>query len=237
MENSSPKSVSEKIPFWRDIRVLRVLFQVIFLIGVLLLAGILYTNMLRGLRGLGLTLNLDFLNDEAGFGISEGIAYEPSDTYLRAFERFVAVRHDDTEGSVSDDYVYEVNGKPVFAEQPPIKEEIAVSEWIHAGKLTPVVEKLIADAQKERDELEDMELQRVMTPDGIVHHVLVPEDTPYEEGDTVYADELDAELVMSPDAVNRLMYFSAIVDMDGTEHVPPDAYFEIDDNRTYAARS
>ena len=85
MENNSPTSVSDKIPFWRDIRVLRVLFQVIFLIGVVLLAGILYTNMLRGLRGLGLTLNLDFLNDEAGFGIAEGIAYEPSDTYLRAF--------------------------------------------------------------------------------------------------------------------------------------------------------
>lgn len=85
MENNLSKSVSDKIPFWRDIRVLRVLFQVIFLIGIVLLAGILYTNMLRGLRGLGLTLNLDFLNDEAGFGIAEGIAYEPSDTYLRAF--------------------------------------------------------------------------------------------------------------------------------------------------------
>ena len=85
MKNNSPSSAPEKIPFWRDIRVLRVLFQVIFLIGILLLAGILYSNMLRGLRGLGLTLNLDFLNDEAGFGIAEGIAYEPSDTYLRAF--------------------------------------------------------------------------------------------------------------------------------------------------------
>ena len=85
MKNNSPKSTSDKIPFWRDVRVLRVLFQVIFLIGVVLLAGILYANMLRGLRGLGLTLNLDFLNDEAGFGISEGIAYEPSDTYFRAF--------------------------------------------------------------------------------------------------------------------------------------------------------
>ncbi len=85
MENNSPKSPAGKIPFWRDVRVLQVLFQVIFLIGVVLLAGILYTNMLRGLRGLGLTLNLNFLNDEAGFGIAEGIAYEPSDTYLRAF--------------------------------------------------------------------------------------------------------------------------------------------------------
>jgi len=85
MENNTPKVVSGKIPFWRDIRVLRVLFQVIFLLGVILLLVILYTNMLKGLRGLGLTLNLDFLQDEAGFDISEGIPYEPSDVYLKAF--------------------------------------------------------------------------------------------------------------------------------------------------------
>lgn len=76
---------STTIPFWRDVRVLRVLLQVIFLMGVLLLAGILYTNMLTGLDNLGLTLNLDFLAGEAGFGISEGIEYSPSDTYLKAF--------------------------------------------------------------------------------------------------------------------------------------------------------
>ena len=85
MENNSSKVISGKIPFWRDIRVLRILFQVIFLLGVILLLVILYTNMLKGLRGLGLTLNLDFLQDEAGFDISEGIPYEPSDTYLKAF--------------------------------------------------------------------------------------------------------------------------------------------------------
>ena len=145
------------------------------------------------------------------------------------FERFVPVKHDPTDPSVSDDYVYEVNGKVVFAEQPLTQAEIAVSQWIHAGKLTPIVEELIAEAQKECDELKDMEMQRVMTPDGKIHHVLVPENAPYEEGDTLYADELDPQFVTSPDAVNRLMYFSAIVDMDGTEHVPPDAYFEIDD--------
>ena len=76
---------STTIPFWRDVRVLRVLLQVLFLIGVLLLAGILYTNMLRGLNNLGLTLNLEFLENEAGFDISEGIEYAPSDTYLKAF--------------------------------------------------------------------------------------------------------------------------------------------------------
>lgn len=76
---------STTIPFWRDVRVLRVLLQVLFLIGVLLLAGILYANMRSGLNDLGLTLNLDFLRSEAGFDISEGIEYEPSDTYLKAF--------------------------------------------------------------------------------------------------------------------------------------------------------
>lgn len=85
MENNSPKIASEKIPFWRDIRVLRILFQVVFLLGVILLLAILYTNMLKGLRGLGLTLNLNFFQNEAGFDISEGIPYEPSDTYLKAF--------------------------------------------------------------------------------------------------------------------------------------------------------
>jgi len=73
------------IPFWRDVRVLRVLLQILFLIGVVLLAGLLYTNMLRGLSKLGLTLNLDFLGNEAGFDISEGIEYSPSETYLKAF--------------------------------------------------------------------------------------------------------------------------------------------------------
>lgn len=85
MENNSPITVSEKIPFWRDVRVLRVLFQVVFLLGLILLLAILYTNMLRGLGSLGLTLNLNFLQDEAGFDISEGIRYDPSDTYLKAF--------------------------------------------------------------------------------------------------------------------------------------------------------
>ena len=86
MESNSLTVVSGKIPFWRDVRVLRILFQVIFLLGVILLLAILYTNMLRGLRGLGLTLNLNFLQDEAGFDISEGaIPYDPSDTYLKAF--------------------------------------------------------------------------------------------------------------------------------------------------------
>ena len=76
---------STNTPFWRDIRFIRVLLQILFLLGVLLLAGILYTNMQRGLNNLNLELNLDFLSNEAGFYISEGIGYDPSDAYHNAF--------------------------------------------------------------------------------------------------------------------------------------------------------
>ena len=75
-----------KIPFYRDVRVLKVLFQILFLLGVLLLAGLLYANMVRGLDKLGLNLSLNFFMDEAGFPVSDTIIeYDPSDSYLRAF--------------------------------------------------------------------------------------------------------------------------------------------------------
>ena len=70
---------TSNIPFWRDIRVLRILFQILFLVGVILLAGLLYTNMQRGLKNLNLELSLGFVENEAGFLISEGIDYGPDD--------------------------------------------------------------------------------------------------------------------------------------------------------------
>lgn len=95
-KNGSPEqnAHTENIPFWRDIRVLRVLFQVLFLVGIVLLGALLYTNMRRGLDKLGVELALDFwqqdhfLQNEAGFDIAEGTSindYSPSDSYLRAF--------------------------------------------------------------------------------------------------------------------------------------------------------
>ena len=77
---------STNIPFWRDTRVLKVLFQILFLLGVFLLAGILYANMLKGLESRGLNLKLDFLRNEAGFDVSDSVVeYASSDTYLKAF--------------------------------------------------------------------------------------------------------------------------------------------------------
>ena len=85
MEDNSPKVISDKIPFYRDVRFLKVFFQILFIIGIILLAGFLYSNMLNGLSRQGIELGLTFLNSEAGFELSEGIDFDPSETFLKAF--------------------------------------------------------------------------------------------------------------------------------------------------------
>lgn len=74
------------IPFWRDVRVLTILSQVIFVCVVAVIAGFLYANVSTAMRQRGLVAGLGFLNLESGFEIGEGlIPYRPSDTYGRAF--------------------------------------------------------------------------------------------------------------------------------------------------------
>ena len=85
MEDNSPKVISDKIPFYRDVRFLKVFFQILFIIGIILLAGFLYSNMLNGFSRQGIELGLTFLNSEAGFELSEGIDFDPSETFLKAF--------------------------------------------------------------------------------------------------------------------------------------------------------
>ncbi len=75
----------QPVPFWRDVRVLAIFTQVLFLLVVILVAGLLYANMTHALAQRGLSLGFGFLKLEAGFEIGEGIRYSPSDTYGRAF--------------------------------------------------------------------------------------------------------------------------------------------------------
>lgn len=60
------------------------MIQALFLVAVASVGLYLYGNMTRELRRLGLTFDYSFLRHAAGFAISEGIAYQPSDTYARA---------------------------------------------------------------------------------------------------------------------------------------------------------
>ena len=76
---------SQAIPFWRDIRVLRVIAQIVFL--VFIAAGIwwLFNNLQGNLKASGLRIGFRFLTNTAGFPISEGLQYSPTDVNGYAF--------------------------------------------------------------------------------------------------------------------------------------------------------
>lgn len=87
MAQTSPVSTVSRwaMPFWRNVRVIQALSQIAFAILVAVVAGVLYSNMKHGLESRGLWGGFSFLRLEAGFDIGEGITYDPSDSYARAF--------------------------------------------------------------------------------------------------------------------------------------------------------
>ena len=72
------------IPFWRDVRVLAIIAQVI--VVILVVAGVawLVGNFIENARNQGLEIGFQFLNVTAAFDISEGIEYQSTDTFGRA---------------------------------------------------------------------------------------------------------------------------------------------------------
>lgn len=76
----------QRIPFWRDVRVLGILTQVVFVLVVIAIVSLLYANLSQAMTRRGLSAGFDFLELEAGFAIGESvIPYKPSDSYARAF--------------------------------------------------------------------------------------------------------------------------------------------------------
>lgn len=70
-------------PVWRNVRVLRVLFQVAVLAVVCTFVLYLYTNLLTNLDRLGIGTGFGFLSQTAGFAIS-GSDFDPSERLWRA---------------------------------------------------------------------------------------------------------------------------------------------------------
>jgi len=69
------------VPFWRDVRVLKVLVQIAFLALVLALGFWAISNY----RERGFAFTYGFLDEEASFDLAEGIEFSPTDSYARAF--------------------------------------------------------------------------------------------------------------------------------------------------------
>ena len=70
---------------WRDIRFLKILAQLAFVVVLVLAALYFYRNVTNNLARQGLTVGYGFMRNPASFGIGETyIPYDPSDTYARA---------------------------------------------------------------------------------------------------------------------------------------------------------
>ena len=88
MSDSSSILSSEShaaVPFWRDVRVLRWLFQLAVLALVILILYVLAHNLQESLHQLGLNLKFNFLNRRAGFQISEGPAFDSDQPMWQAY--------------------------------------------------------------------------------------------------------------------------------------------------------
>ena len=72
-------------PFWRNVRVLRVFGQVVFVLVLMEVFREIGLNLAYGLRQIGLDLSFGFLDSRAGFGIKEGIEYSPNHSFLKAY--------------------------------------------------------------------------------------------------------------------------------------------------------
>jgi general L-amino acid transport system permease protein len=77
---------STSIPFYRDERILRIIAQVVSTVIILGLLVLAVLNFLQAAEARNMTLTFGFLNEAAGFPISNPpIEYEPSMTFGRAF--------------------------------------------------------------------------------------------------------------------------------------------------------
>lgn len=85
METVPAARSAASVPWYRDVRVLAWLSQAVFALGVLGFAWLLVTTMLENLRRQGIPISFAFLPQAAGFGISEGLPFDPAQSYLMAF--------------------------------------------------------------------------------------------------------------------------------------------------------
>jgi hypothetical protein len=132
-------------------------------------------------------------------------------------------------GKQGDEYVYEINGFPVYSNMPLSQEQIEWHEWIHTGKMTPAVEKQF----RMREDLKSYVVQRVVDPDGKMYTVTVPRNLQYEEGDAILQSELSPMIPLETSQMevsqNRKPLREGTLIRDGVEYSPPEEFDSIED--------
>ena len=124
----------------------------------------------------------------------------------------------------SGEYVYQVNGVPQYSNVPLSQEHLELIEWRKTGKTTPYVDgylKSLAENSSHKYQV----VQRVVTPDGQIHQVIVPRDHQYEEGDAILRSELDPPIL----AMSERRNWEMSIEVNGVEYSMPEEYYTIED--------
>lgn len=80
------KSEAIRIPFYRNVKMINILLQLLFFLVIGMLAFWLLRNMFAGLAQQNLKIQFEFMAEEAGFSISEGIEFSSENSYWKAFQ-------------------------------------------------------------------------------------------------------------------------------------------------------
>jgi general L-amino acid transport system permease protein len=84
--SSAAAARASRPPLWRDVRVLRVVGQVLFIAVIVVIAREMYLNATVAIEASGRSLTFGYLQNRAGFGIKETILnYSSNQPFYRAF--------------------------------------------------------------------------------------------------------------------------------------------------------
>ncbi len=128
-------------------------------------------------------------------------------------------------GKQGDEYVYEINGIPVYSKGTLDKELSGGIVWAFTGRLNPEAEDYL---KNHLDSKRAAIVQRVVTPDGKLHHVVVPSFSMYEDGDAILESETrrGREVFNGPSLEDPVWRTLSIA---GVQHPVPDEYYDIED--------
>ena len=127
------------------------------------------------------------------------------------------------------DYSYDIAGRLYISNTPMSQKDIELEEWKLTGKMTSAVEEVKRHVENyDRVRFGGKVIQRVISPDGQMHQVIVPSWAQYEEGDAILESELDPPEIESAELKEKPWLSTKLV-VDGVEHFPPEEYYSIED--------
>lgn len=83
------QSQPERIPFYRNVKVIGTLVQIVFLIAVIIAVALIIKNVVTGARAIGITLGYGYLDDRSGIPMTESVI--PYDENIAPYWRTILV--------------------------------------------------------------------------------------------------------------------------------------------------